>query len=235
MSTDDDHREPTQPAHRRADRADRRGVPGDPRRGVRRPRRARRDVHPQHHPVPPAARGLCADPADGLPLHAGLGARAQQRLWRGQDHREHGDRPQRDARPVGLDERSLHPLLDLGLGHRIARVGVEALPQLRPPHLHERDRQGQGRRLRDSARRPKPAVAPALPPPALLQHPPDALFFEWGVAFHDLDFEAIKKGTKPKEQVQDELRAIGTQGPAPDRQGLHRVPGRSPAATGSGR
>ena len=37
-----------------------------------------------------------------------------------------------------------------------------------------------------------------------------ALFFEWGVAFHDLDFEAIKKGTKSKEQVQDELRAIGT-------------------------
>ena len=36
-----------------------------------------------------------------------------------------------------------------------------------------------------------------------------AAFFEWGVAFHDLDFEAIKKGTKPKQQVQDELRAIG--------------------------
>jgi fatty acid desaturase len=36
-----------------------------------------------------------------------------------------------------------------------------------------------------------------------------AAFFEWGVAFHDLDFEAIKKGTKPKQQVVDELKAIG--------------------------
>ena len=23
-------------------------------------------------------------------------------------------------------------------------------------------------------------------------------FFEWGVAFHDLDFEAIRKGEKPR-------------------------------------
>jgi NADPH-dependent stearoyl-CoA 9-desaturase len=33
--------------------------------------------------------------------------------------------------------------------------------------------------------------------------------FEWGVAVHDLDFDAIRKGTKPKEQLRDELRAIG--------------------------
>ena len=33
--------------------------------------------------------------------------------------------------------------------------------------------------------------------------------FEWGVAVHDLDFEAIRKGTKSKRQVRDELKAIG--------------------------
>jgi linoleoyl-CoA desaturase len=33
--------------------------------------------------------------------------------------------------------------------------------------------------------------------------------FEWGVAVHDLDFDAIRKGTKPKRQVRDELKAIG--------------------------
>jgi linoleoyl-CoA desaturase len=32
--------------------------------------------------------------------------------------------------------------------------------------------------------------------------------FEWGVAVHDLDFEAIRKGTKPKQQVRDEVKAI---------------------------
>jgi NADPH-dependent stearoyl-CoA 9-desaturase len=36
-----------------------------------------------------------------------------------------------------------------------------------------------------------------------------AALFEWGVATHDLDFEAIRKGTKPKEQVREELREIG--------------------------
>ncbi|HEV2981726.1 MAG TPA: fatty acid desaturase [Solirubrobacteraceae bacterium] len=35
------------------------------------------------------------------------------------------------------------------------------------------------------------------------------LFFEWGVAVHDLDFEAIRKGTKSTSQLRDELLAIG--------------------------
>jgi fatty acid desaturase len=35
-----------------------------------------------------------------------------------------------------------------------------------------------------------------------------AAFFEWGVALHDLDFEAIRKGTKSKAQVQRELEGI---------------------------
>ena len=32
--------------------------------------------------------------------------------------------------------------------------------------------------------------------------------FEWGVAFHDLDFEAIRKGRKSKSQVKRELKGI---------------------------
>src|ERR1700737_3660047 len=34
-------------------------------------------------------------------------------------------------------------------------------------------------------------------------------FFEWGVAVHDLDFDAIRKGTKDMSQLRDELKAIG--------------------------
>ncbi len=34
-------------------------------------------------------------------------------------------------------------------------------------------------------------------------------FFEWGVAVHDLNFEAIKAGEKSKEQLLEELKAIG--------------------------
>jgi fatty acid desaturase len=33
--------------------------------------------------------------------------------------------------------------------------------------------------------------------------------FEWGVALHDLDFEAIRQGRKDKKQLWDELKAIG--------------------------
>ena len=35
-----------------------------------------------------------------------------------------------------------------------------------------------------------------------------AALFEWGVALHDLDFEAIRKGHKPKHQVKRELKGI---------------------------
>jgi linoleoyl-CoA desaturase len=36
-----------------------------------------------------------------------------------------------------------------------------------------------------------------------------AAFFEWGVALHDLNVEAIRSGEKSKAQVIDELKAIG--------------------------
>jgi fatty acid desaturase len=34
-------------------------------------------------------------------------------------------------------------------------------------------------------------------------------FFEWGVAVHDLNFDAIRAGDKPKAQALEELKAIG--------------------------
>jgi NADPH-dependent stearoyl-CoA 9-desaturase len=35
-----------------------------------------------------------------------------------------------------------------------------------------------------------------------------AAFFEWGVALHDLDYEAIRKGEKSKAQLREELRGM---------------------------
>ena len=49
-------------------------------------------------------------------------------------------------------------------------------------------------------------------------------FFEWGVAVHDLDFEAIRKGNQVQEAAARRAQGDGPQGPPPDRQGLHRVP-----------
>ena len=51
-----------------------------------------------------------------------------------------------------------------------------------------------------------------------------AALFEWGVAFHDLDFEAIRKGEKSKEQVGRELQRHRPQGAPPGHQGLRRLP-----------
>ena len=42
-----------------------------------------------------------------------------------------------------------------------------------------------------------------------------ALLFEWGVAVHDLDLEAIRKGEKSKEDLLKELKGIGAARPAP--------------------
>ena len=39
-----------------------------------------------------------------------------------------------------------------------------------------------------------------------------AALFEWGVASHDLDFEAIKKGEKSKEQIRRELKGMARKG-----------------------
>ena len=108
--------------------------------------------------------------ADRREVQAAVAARHRRPVVR-QDPREHGDRAQRHARPVGLDERPEHPLVHLGLGHRLAGRRVEALAQLRPPHVHQHHRQGQGRRLRDHAYRPAPAVEAVLPVPAAVQHP----------------------------------------------------------------
>jgi fatty acid desaturase len=39
-----------------------------------------------------------------------------------------------------------------------------------------------------------------------------AAFFEWGVASHDLDFDAIRKGEKSKEKVKRELKGMAVKG-----------------------
>jgi linoleoyl-CoA desaturase len=41
-----------------------------------------------------------------------------------------------------------------------------------------------------------------------------AAFFEWGVASHDLDFEAIRKGEKSKEKIKREVKGMAVKGRA---------------------
>ena len=50
-------------------------------------------------------------------------------------------------------------------------------------------------------------------------------FFEWGVALHDMNFDAIRSGEKSKAQALVGAEGDRRQGAAPGRQGLPRVPG----------
>ena len=150
---------------------------------------------------------LAPGAAARLALPAGVDRRHDDAVA-GQDPREHGDRPQRDARPVGLDERSPDQLLHLGLGHRLDARGVEALPQLRPPHVHEHPRQGPRPRLRDHADRPAPEVASGLPLPAVLQPACWRRSSSGASPLHDLDFDAIRTGEKSKAEVKRQLKGM---------------------------
>ena len=109
--------------------------------------------------------------------------------------------------------------------------GVEALPQLRAPHLHEHPRQGQGPRLRDHADRPAPAVASGLPRPADLQRHPGGAVRVGG----RLPRPRLRRAPQRRE-VQGggaaPAQGHGRQGALADRQGLRRVPAAQLAADG---
>ena len=52
-----------------------------------------------------------------------------------------------------------------------------------------------------------------------------ACLFQWGVALHDLDLEAIRKGKKDPKEMKRQLRQIAQEGPQPGPQGLRDLPG----------
>ena len=152
----------------------------------------------------------------------------------GQDRREHGDRPQRHARPVGLDERSRDPLLDVGVGHG---RGVQALalhPQLHAPQVHQHPRHGRRRRLRHAARHPRPAWKP-FNLLNVLCNTMLALGFEWGVGLQHLELGKIFKGRDNRDATQVRVREIRRQGRQAGGQGLRRLPGADVAVAGARR
>ena len=128
---------------------------------------------------------------------------------RGQDHREHGDRPQRHARPVGLDERSRDSLLDVGVGHE---RGVQALavhPQLHAPQVHQHPRHGRRRGLRRPARHPRPAKWKPFNLGNLLYNTLLAIGFEWGVGLQHLELGKISKGRDDRAATLMRVREFG--------------------------
>ena len=197
--------------HARAARELRRRARRDPPARHRRPRRARRRLHPQGDQAPsagsrsPAARCCCV----GV-LPARL-ARRHRRPLALQDPRQHGDRPQRDARPVRLDGRPGALRQELRVGHRLPRRPVAPLPQLHAPHPHQHRRQGPRHRLRRPAHVRGPAVAPLLPGQPASTRSCWRCFFQYGVALHDLEVERIvdRRGDAGR-QAQDAAARSGS-------------------------
>ena len=215
-------------APRRVERHRRRGdgprARGNPSRRPGESRRTGRGVHPpaDQAAAVPGARGPTGtgDEPETWSL-VGRHRSAQSR----EDPGQHGDRAQRPARPVGLDARSQDPLLDVGVGPRLARGAVEARPQRDPSHLHQHPRPRQRPRLRDHAGRRAAAVAAALPRPA-------------GLELRDrLHLRVRHRHVRPRprrphpRQAEDvageEGRGPGDpgQGPPPADQGLRALPG----------
>ncbi len=163
-STSEQHPKPPRPTHgpkekaharretaalTRADRGTRRRARRVARARDGRPRRAGPGLHPQAHQDPARTGDLRTGAAVRELPAAGL-AGGRGRPVAVEDPRQHGDRPQRDARPVRLDRRPGSVQQRLRVGHRLPRRPVAPLPQLHPPHLHEHPRQGPRHRLRRS-------------------------------------------------------------------------------------
>ena len=209
---------------RRADRGARPRVRRDPRRGLRRPRRPRREVHPRHDRDAPAAgrdRPRRA-PVRALPRACALLGTALARVAKILENMEIGHNVMHGQWDWMNDPG--HQLLDVGLGLGLDRRGVEALPQLRPPHLHEHPRQGPRPRLRDHADRPAPEVASGLPPPAASTT--CCCWRSSSGASPPTTSTSRRSGRarSTKEQIRRELKGMAGKARDADRQGLHRLP-----------
>ena len=157
------------------------------------PRRARRALHPQGHQGPARARGGWTGAA--VPQHpAARLARRRDRAVAVEDPRQHGDRPQRDARPVRLDQRPHAEQQGVRVGHRLPRRPMAPLTQLHAPHLHQHRRQGPRHRLRVAAHDRGGAVGAPLAGQPRLRAALLALLFQYGVALHDLEIERLRQG-----------------------------------------
>ncbi len=197
----------------------------DPRSTSRRPRRARRRLHPQGDQGASAASrspaAACSCSASCRPPGS-PGPRALSRL---EDPRQHGDRPQRDARPVRLDgatrastprmfewdtacpgDQWRTPTTTCTTPTRTssARTATSATASCACPRTRS------GTRTTSATRSTR----------SLLM-----IFFQYGVALHDLEVERIVAGEVAARRQQGAARRDLAQGPQPGAQGLRAVPG----------
>ena len=220
----------------RADRGARPRVRRDPRRGLRRARRARPPLHHEHdRDAPPARRARRASLLLASRYRPAWIAGTADAVA-GQDPREHGDRPQRHARPVGLDERPRDQLLDLGLGHRLDAPRRGSTPTTTST---TRTRTSAARTATSATRSCGSTRTRSGTRSTSLQ------------PFYNLRAGGVlrvgrrrsttstsrrsARARSPRQAVKRELKGMARKARQPDRQGLRRVPGAQPARDAASR
>ena len=133
-------------------------------------------------------------PAGAVLRPAGLAAR-RRRALRVEDPRQHGDRPQRHARPVRLDGRPRPELADVRVGHVCPseqwKYGHNYMHHTYTNILGKDRDIGYGILRMDEDQQWHPYYL-GNPLYAFLL----MMFFEWGVALHDLEVENIVNGKR---------------------------------------
>ncbi len=161
---------------------------------------------------------------------AGVGRR-DRRAVAGEDPREHGDRPQRDARPVGLDERSRDPLLDVGLGHRLVapRRGSTPTTTSTTPTRTSSARTATSATRSCGSTRTSSGTRSTSRSRSTTSCWRRCSSGAWRSTTSTSRRSA--RARSPRQQLKHELKGIVRQGAPPDRQGLRRLPGARRAAS----
>ena len=187
----------------------------------------RRGLHPPRDPR--AARGGGRRPG-ACSLRARPPWRPGGAARTGQGAGQHGDRPQRHARPVGLDARPRDPLVANGSGTR-------------PP----RRRPGSARTTSSTTRTRTSSAGTATSATRRCASPPSshgtrstwpspstrslmAAVFEWAIAIYDMELDAVRRGEKPRADGQARVRRRSPTRRAPVSEGLRRSSRCCPAA-----
>ena len=198
------HRAPQRRGHRRTLGARARR---DPRAGARHARRARRGLHPPRHRRPARARARRPRRAALLAVPAGVARRNGGAVDR-EDPREHGDRPQRHARPVGLDARPEDPLDDVGVGQRLARRRCGSTRTTSCTTRTRTSSAGTTTSATASCASTRTSAGSRATSPSRCGTSINMCFFEYGIAAYDLEVGKYLAGRKDKDQFWAEARVV---------------------------
>ena len=167
-------------------------------------------------PAPARARRPGAAARRALPSRPRVAGTARAHARQG--HREHGDRPQRHARPVGLDARPGDPLDARGSGTPASTAASWKHAHNYQHHTYTNvARQGPRPRLLGDARRARAAVAPGLPAAARLLLPDGARSSSGASRSTTWSSTPSAAARRPRSRRAREIDAPAAQGAPPGR------------------